>query len=613
MKLLPHRMEFLLMVGIVLIHFVWFTWPLILPASDNERLVSTFNVDEGRHVRILKYAVSLNIPALEDEFEKYVHSYGNFYFIAALIPCWLINIITPITEQQIIVVLRLVSVLFGILTVLLVFLLAQRYFGRFTAWLSTFLLMFVPLEFLRQSTVSHPDITQLFFLVLGIFFCCLLIETSERKWLLWASASGGFAMATKYSGLFLLPLVWLIVIVQTFSNPHEKNTERDRFLLYLRLTIAFLGIMGILAGIVITPEFFDKYLIVGERTIIETPYLQVLRTARVAAIVAGSVLILISLMNILWSAIERNARILNALKGVTISILVFALVFSVFSPFSLIRLNLLKGLYKQTIYTEYGVGIIPEGSGFVWLRILASHHFLSISIFIMAAINLIVVCYAVIKNKEKKALTTTNLLWIWIIFYLSFLVLRVNRYELRYILPVVPFLIIFGAQTVSMWMEYAMTQKSKRLLLPSSVIVLLTIGGFQLSKSLDYMLKYRYRISHQVQQSGAVKAGNWLLENYPAFARILYDHYSYIPPVFKEVRPTFGGTIELLRDLNHDLVVVSKEIANRYLENVQYANRYAKGEAVFKRRYNYYIALREGTVNYSLVRDFDDIRIYERN
>jgi hypothetical protein len=606
-------MEFLLIAGIVIIHFVWFAWPLILPASENEQLVSTFNVDEGRHVRIVEYAVHGDITGLEDELEKYVHSYGNLYFVAALIPCCLINLFTPITEQQIIVVLRLVSTLFGILTVLLVFLLAQRYFGRFTAWLSTILLLIVPMEFLRQSTVSHPDMTQLFFLVLGIFFCCLLIETSQRKWLLWASVSAGLAMATKYSGLFLVPIIWMIIIVQTFSQEAapEENTEGNRFFLYLRLTIAFLGIVGIIAGIVITPEFFDKYLIVGERTILDTPYLQVLKTARVAAIFAGSILLLLSVLKIVWSAIQKNAKLFNILRRITFSTVTFALVFSIFSPFSLVRLNLLKGLYKQTIYTEFGIGIIPEGSGLAWLRILASHHFLNISISILAAINLLVVVYALIKNKER-ALTPANLLWIWVIFYLGFLILRVNRYELRYILPVVPFLIIFGAHTVSLWIEFAAKQKSKKLLLASSVFILLIIGGFQLSKSLDYILKYHYRISHRVQESGAVKGGNWLLENYPPSVRILYDHYSYIPSRFKDVHPTFGGTIALLEELNPDLVVVSNEIADRYFDNIRYAHRYAKGEEVFRNRYEYYVALREGAVNYSLVRDFGDVQIYER-
>jgi len=614
MKFLRHRMEFLLIAGIVLIHFVWFAWPLILPASENERLVSTFNVDEGRHVRILKYAVHWDIPALEDEFEKYVHSYGNLYFVAALVPCWLINVITPISEQQIIVVLRLVSTLFGILTVLLAFLLAWRYFGRLTAWLSTFLLLTVPLEFLRQSTVSHPDMTQLFFLALGIYFCCLLIETSEWKWLLWASVSAGLAMATKYSGLFMLPLIWMIIIVQTFSEKDSPliNADRTRFLMYVRLAIAFLGIMGVTAGIVITPDFFDKYLIVGERTIRDTPYLQTLNTARIAAIFAGSILLLVSVLKIAWSAVEKNTNLFNILRRIIFSIVTFGLVFSIFSPFSLVRLNLLKGLYKQTIYTEFGIGIIPEGSGFAWLEILASHHFLNISIFILAAINLIVVVYTVFKNKEKRALTPTNLLWIWVIFYLGFLIFRVNRYELRYILPVAPFLIILGAHTVSLWIEYATRHKSKKPLLASSIFILLALGGFQLSKSLDYILKYRYRISHRVETSVSVKAGNWLLENYPAFTGILYDQYSYIPPVFKDVHPTFGGTIQLLKDLNPDLVVVNMKIANRYFDNIQNAHRYAKGEDVFKSRYEYYQALREGTVNFSLAHNFGEVRIYER-
>ena len=40
------------------------------------------------------------------------------------------------------------------------------------AWLAALLLSIVPSIFLRYSVTSHPDIPQLFFLVVCMYYCC---------------------------------------------------------------------------------------------------------------------------------------------------------------------------------------------------------------------------------------------------------------------------------------------------------------------------------------------------------------------------------------------------------------------------------------------------------
>ena len=108
---LNQRFELLSVLALTSIYFLWFSWPLFWSASENVRLVGTFNTDEAAHVMLLKEALDNRFPRL-----GYIQ-YGYGYLNMGLLPLYLLSYFTDVTERQIIVWLRMIPTLFSIATV----------------------------------------------------------------------------------------------------------------------------------------------------------------------------------------------------------------------------------------------------------------------------------------------------------------------------------------------------------------------------------------------------------------------------------------------------------------------------------------------------------------
>jgi hypothetical protein len=146
------RIDYLALAATLIIFYFWFAWPLVWTASQNMRLIDAFDVDEALHVYIVKGALD------QHTFRLMFNNYGHLYFNLALLPLFLIDHISVMTEQKIIVVLRLISTMAAMATVASVFMLAKRFFGSFSAWISSLSFPAVPLLFNEYSINSHPDI-----------------------------------------------------------------------------------------------------------------------------------------------------------------------------------------------------------------------------------------------------------------------------------------------------------------------------------------------------------------------------------------------------------------------------------------------------------------------
>lgn len=146
------HVDFLALALILIIFYFWFAWPLVWTASQNMRLIDAFDVDEALHVYIVKGALN------QHTFRLMFNNYGHLYFNLALLPLFLIDHVSAMTEQKIIVVLRLISTIAAMATVASVFMLAKRFFGRLSAWISSLFFLAVPLLFTEYSINSHPDI-----------------------------------------------------------------------------------------------------------------------------------------------------------------------------------------------------------------------------------------------------------------------------------------------------------------------------------------------------------------------------------------------------------------------------------------------------------------------
>jgi 4-amino-4-deoxy-L-arabinose transferase-like glycosyltransferase len=134
---------------------------------------------------------------------------------------------------------RLLTVLFGVGTVLLVFGLGRRMYGTRAGALAAILLIF-SLEHVKQSHYFIPDVAMVFFLMLGFFFVWSIYTTGKARFYILAGLCAGLAYATKYSGHFLaLPL-----LLAHFFRSYEKKEPFIRSLFSPKLLGALAAFFG---------------------------------------------------------------------------------------------------------------------------------------------------------------------------------------------------------------------------------------------------------------------------------------------------------------------------------------------------------------------------------
>ncbi len=555
---------------------------------------------------LLKEAIDNRFPRLG------YYQYGYAYLNMGLLPLFLLSYFTDVTEQHIVVWLRMIPTLFAIATVTLTFVMARRYFGRLAAWLSAFLLSFTVLNFLRMSVMSHSDISQVFFLMLGIYFCCRLAEDGHSTWLISASVAAGFAFGCKYSGLFLLPIIGLYAMLRTIQlDTAQLSVNSDQVVRSARLLSTLVGVGLLILGSVIIPYAAAPY--VGAEYF-GVPIPQFLNSLRVMSIVAGAGLVLLAVVPLIWSSVRRRPKLVYLIKLGMLAAITFALAFFVTSPFNVfsLRSGFWRGFLYESLHSSFGHVFQAEVDKLQWLGILSSPELLDPFILGLAVVSLALTVYKVAKRGWQGLLDPESVMWVWTLFYFVFLVWRVNVRTHRALLPIVSFLLILTAHAVSRLIQYAATKVSRRLVSALTIAGLLIIVGLELPESLDRTLQFRQSTVSREQRSDAVLAGQWLAGRYPPSTRILYDPYSYVPPAFADAHATpWGGTLQLLETLEPDVVIVNGYHSGRF-SDVRQAATYARDEANFMAKYEYYETLRNREAGYVLVRDFGSVQVYGR-
>lgn len=103
---------------------------------------------------------------------------------------------------------RLLSALLGAATVLCVYFAAKKLFDNERYGLFSALFLSVSLFHVTYSHLAKPDITMLFFLMLGFSFAVLYYKEGRRTWSLLAGLFAGLAVSTKYpAGMIVVPLI----------------------------------------------------------------------------------------------------------------------------------------------------------------------------------------------------------------------------------------------------------------------------------------------------------------------------------------------------------------------------------------------------------------------
>jgi len=147
-----------------------------------------------------------------------------FHFAAAL----LYKISAVISLNFADLSLKLVSPVFGTLTVIIAYLIARKSFGGKAAFYSMIFLNFVPI-FLDYSIFGYTDSTTAFFSVLAIY-----LMLNNRHVL--SSVSLGLAMLSKYNAVFVLPM--LLYLAYRPGSSKKGRSARMLVVFFLPLLIS---------------------------------------------------------------------------------------------------------------------------------------------------------------------------------------------------------------------------------------------------------------------------------------------------------------------------------------------------------------------------------------
>lgn len=137
---------------------------------------------------------------------------------------------------------RCVSAVFGVVTVLLIYLIGRRFYSEATGLIGAFFLAINPVHTLN-SHFFKSDIATTFFILVALLFMLHYVENGRRKHFIWAGVFSGVAFSTNYYGGFLL--IPLIVSKGLHALRRRKPLgpvlrEYDTFLSPLVMIVVFL-------------------------------------------------------------------------------------------------------------------------------------------------------------------------------------------------------------------------------------------------------------------------------------------------------------------------------------------------------------------------------------
>lgn len=137
------------------------------------------------------------------------------------------------------VLAQLISFIIGCWLILGVYVFAARFRSKRAGVYSVALLCSIP-AFMQQLSINNNDVILALFTLAGTYALCSWLDTRETKWLYLSGFLFGCAIGTKYSGLFLvLPLLVILFIRIASSNMNARGIEFRGTPLDLKTVLSF--------------------------------------------------------------------------------------------------------------------------------------------------------------------------------------------------------------------------------------------------------------------------------------------------------------------------------------------------------------------------------------
>ncbi len=554
--------------------FISFSLPIITKGTDSWRMVTVFSSDESTIMDLVENIFArkhLYLAGLR-RYREGNYDYGMTYYWPILFGIWLYRILTtnPLSGQLIITTARLWSVVAGIISAWFLYLLAKELYDYKVGLLACVLLLSTP-EFLVWSTMAHPDIPQILLMEICILYCVFMVKNYQRKHVIWAAAAAGLAFGTKYSGLMLIPIIWLAQIIGLLrlKGPEARlELKRQLFLSTVIFSVAFA---------VTNPYFFitpKMYLGAIHRQSVRSSFGHLFKGE------GGWYL---------WLPVLYSDHLLSKGGGILFLLSLGLLTPCVLKKLAENRLN--SGLDKKKRPNRLQ---IEEGAGTenktLQLQDKLRQKFINLSRFLVDLPPVIIpLC--------------------WIFLYGGFLFFRVVVREFRYILPIIPFMLIFASRAAWYFISGAGYSGIRRHLIGVTGIVLIIAAVWPRTVTA---YKYYNNSLNKLENNVYIEAGEWVAANFPPDTKVIADFYSYVPPKIKKMNIKHFYHEWRVKKINPDLIIINDKTSGTYINLTKAKADQSRYPEDFYLASLFYGKLQREELGYKLIKDFGKVKIYAR-
>ena len=308
----------------------------------------------------------------------------------------------------------------------------------------------------------------------------------------------------------------------------------------------------------------------------------------------------------------RWKEILNRLRSpavwaAALIVVCFVGAFAATSPHAVIRLSAFrKSLMAEKAIMEFGHTFRADPRGVLWLGVLVG---------LAGAVNTAAFGIAVLGSAmgayRRKGLPAERaLLLLWIVLFVSYLILEVDLRRSRHLLPVLPAVLLFAAHAYTRAFEWCRERFAAAWWTGAVLPCLVILAGWGAARHSAEVYVSRW---HREEGRVELEAGRWMSDEYPARLSILHDAYSYIPSKFRYAFRTFGMSLTGVSHFEPDVLVVRRAIASDF-SDPQNAERSWRGAQNYLDRHYFYAYLRDGLIpDFALDMDFGEVAVYRRS
>ncbi|MFA5190354.1 MAG: hypothetical protein WC740_06495 [Verrucomicrobiia bacterium] len=563
-------------------------------AEDLRQLqLAPFGTDETWVASEVDKAVGLGKPLI-------MHIYPDLYFLTAWVPLYVWKTVHSVAMADVIVCLRIVSLLCFVMIGVFSTLGIARLHGARNGFLFSllfFVLCATP-ELVGRSTACQPDLMNLCVFT-ALFLCGMeLVRRPTAPVVALCGLVAGAGMAVKFSTVLVLPALALVVALHAFSLDRGQIWFHARQSARISRWIVFAGVVGLVLLSIVAW--------LASRHGSSLGWLPVPAGVSNLVGMASYIVCAVMLLVALWaekSLREPSSRWVCVVLFVghhgLLMALTFVVAFYLCAPNQWFHLRFLSEIGASADMTTAATGV---GSSFIKFNLV---EVVCPTLLALAAVGALLAVRTWWTGRKKALVTDEVLALVWAMIVIAYLVFRVAKTRERYVYPALPALVCLAWFTV----RWAIGLLERVRFTSRWVAAAVAVGlmGAQCSVLAREHVRNTAEFVALDKLNGS-EVGRWLQSNVPHETSILCSGGAHVPLTFSKVHGLgVGDPFNHLKQSRPEFIV---------LRDAMKAHAAAVPEGGFDefflvpgtRSRQFYAALDNGSLGFSPLRDFRNLQ-----